>query len=143
MFFGEYKHTRDEKCRMRISAKLKRGLEKDYVITKGTNGCLFVFNKSYFETEFLEKLSSVPTFNTSAQKPIRALLSSTYEVEEDSQGRFVLPNSLKDFANINKNIVLVGAGKRIEIWSEEKWNNYMGDNQNFDDLVKDFELFNV
>ena len=143
MFFGEYKQLLDEKCRMRISAKLKRGLEKDYVITKGTNGCLFVFNKSYFETEFLEKLSKVPTFNASAQKPVRALLSSTYEVEEDSQGRFVLPTNLKEFAQISKNIVLVGSGHRIEIWSEEKWNDYMGGNLNFDDLVKDFELFNV
>ena len=75
MFFGEFSHQIDEKGRLRIPAKLKTDLKNEFVITKGTNGCLFVFNKAYFENQFLNKLMEVPTFDLDAQKPIRAFLS--------------------------------------------------------------------
>ena len=143
MFFGEYHYQLDEKSRLRIPSKLKSE-SKEYVITKGTNNCLFVFNKSYFENEFLSKLASVPTFSVSGQKPIRALLSSSFEVCEDSQGRFLLPSTLKDFANISKNIVFIGVGNRIEIWAEETWNDYNNeDGKTFDNIIESLSGFNI
>jgi len=134
MFFGEYSHSMDEKGRLRVPAKLKNLINGEYVVTKGTSSCLFLFPKAHFEQEFLTKLNNVPTFNTAQQKPIRLLLSSTYMVEEDGQGRFALPGYLKTFANLEKNVVFIGVGSRIEIWSEDAWNNYQGEASEFDDL---------
>ena len=143
MFFGEYHYQLDEKSRLRIPSKLKTE-SKEYVITKGTNNCLFVFSKPYFENEFLSKLASVPTFSVSGQKPVRALLSSSFEVAEDSQGRFLLPATLKDFAKISKNIVFIGVGNRIEIWSEENWNEYNDeDGKTFDNILESLSGFDI
>ena len=143
MFFGEYHYQLDEKGRLRIPSKLRSSLLKEYVITKGTSSSLFVFDKAYFENEFLSKLSSVPTFSAGAQKPIRALLSSSFEVSEDAQGRFGLPIALKEFAKINKNIVFVGVGNRIEIWAEEIWQKYNEDGKTFDEVIESLSEFNI
>ena len=142
MFFGEYKHSLDEKGRLRIPVKLRNNLCNGYVVTKGSNGCLFVFDKKYFSEEFLNKLSNVPTFNADSQKPVRLLLSSTFEVEEDAQGRFILPSNLKEFAGISKNITIVGVGSRIEIWDEAKWTAYTS-SESFDDVIKNLNSYNV
>lgn len=143
MFFGEYNYSIDEKNRLRIPSKLKDKLDKEYVITKGSNNCLFVFGRKYFEQEFLNKLNAVPTFDSKSQKPIRLLLSSTYEVEEDPQGRFLLPGYLKEFAGITKGITFIGVGNRIEIWSEEAYKDYKGNEHDFDALIETLSSFNV
>ncbi len=143
MFFGEYFHQTDEKGRLRIPSKLKNMLSKEYVITKGINNCLFVFDKVYFEQQFLAKLTAVPTFSVKGQKPIRTLLSSSFEVAEDGQGRFLLPIALKDFAKISKNVVFIGVGNRIEIWSEENWKVYNDDGISFDEIVNNLSDYNV
>lgn len=143
MFFGEYHHALDEKGRLRIPAKLKTGLGCNYIVCKGTNNCLFVFCKEYFQNEFLTKLNNVPTFSVAGQKSIRALLSSTYEVEEDGQGRVLLPAGLKEFAKISKNVITIGVGNRIEIWSEEIYEQYFSDDASFDDMVKGLDEFNI
>ncbi len=144
MFFGEYHYQLDEKSRLRIPSKLKASLSKEYIITKGINNSLFIFGKEFFESEFLAKLTSVPTFSVSGQKPIRALLSSSFEVAEDSQGRFLLPSTLKDFAKISKNVVFIGVGNRIEVWSEENWNEYNNeDGKTFDEMVESLSEFNI
>lgn len=142
MFYGEYKHTADEKGRLRVPAKLKANLENKYVITKGTDDCLFVFNKSYFENEFLLKLSGVSTFSKKGQKPVRTFLSSSYEVEEDGQGRFMLPPFLKQHLGNVKNVTFIGVGNRIEIWDEDKWNKYSAVD-NFDDEMSELADLNI
>lgn len=142
MFFGEYRHTLDDKGRLRMPAKLKETLSADFIVTKGTSSCLFVFPKSYFEQEFLNKLSAVPTFSE-AQHSIRLLLSSSSPAQEDAQGRFLLPQNLKDFAHIAKNVVFLGVGNRIEIWSEEVWNNYRGDDESYDTVMKTLGSYNL
>lgn len=143
MFFGEYRHSLDEKNRLRIPSKLKHLLGTNFVLTKGTNSCVFIFPKKYFEEKFLSKLSNIPTFDIQAQKPLRMFLSSTVEVDEDNQGRTLLPISMKDFANIDKNIVFVGVGERIELWSESEWDKYKGDGHDFDDVMQQLSSFDV
>lgn len=143
MFFGEYKHSMDEKGRLRMPAKLKQELSSEFVITKGTNACLFVFAKNYFQQEFLTKLSHVPTFSSEGQKPIRLLLSSTHQTEEDGQGRFKLPQNLKEFAKIQKSVVFIGVGNRIEIWAEEVWNAYAGTDLDFDKISETLGSYEV
>lgn len=136
MFFGSYSHALDEKGRIRVPSKLKAGITGAYVITKGIDNCLYIFNKAYFETEFLSKLDSVFPYASSGNKSVRAILSSTFDVEEDTQGRFVIPATLKEFAGINKNVVSVGVGNRIEIWDSENWNSY-SNQTSFEDAVKE------
>ncbi|MBR2372486.1 MAG: division/cell wall cluster transcriptional repressor MraZ [Clostridia bacterium] len=141
MFLGEYRHQIDAKNRLRVPAKLKSELGDKFVVTKGSNGCLFVFNSKTMESLY-EKLQNVPISDIAAQRSIRMLFSSASEVENDEQGRFLLPQSLKAFAKIDKNVVTVGAGTRIEIWSEEVWNEY-NSYDNFDEVLEGLGKFGV
>ena len=84
----------------------------------------------------LSKLDSIFPYSTSGNKSVRAILSSTFDVEEDTQGRFVIPATLKEFAGIEKSVVSVGVGNRIEIWDSEKWNSY-SNQTSFEDAVKE------
>ena len=141
MFLGEYRHQLDAKNRVRVPAKLKVELGESFVITKGSSGCLFMFNQKTMETLY-DKLSNVPISDVAAQKSVRSLFSAGAEVDNDDQGRFLLPQNLKDFAKIDKNIVFIGAGNRIEIWSEENWNsnNKIDD---FDTVLSGLSKFGV
>jgi MraZ protein len=123
MLIGTYRHQIDEKCRMRMPAKLKAELGEGFVITKGTNGCLTAFSKTKFD-EVYNKLTNLPIFDANIQKPVRMILSSAFETEEDKQGRILVAKELRDYAKIQKNIVFVGAGNRVEIWAEEEWDTY-------------------
>jgi MraZ protein len=142
MLFGEYHHQLDEKNRMRMPVKLKSNLGEKYIVTKGTSSCLFVFSSSEMETIY-SKLKELPITDISIQKALRTLFSSAYEVEEDAQGRFILPSSLKEFARINKNIVSIGVGNRVEIWSEEVWKDYNTSSQNFDEILTELNKYGV
>ena len=126
MLIGTYRHQIDEKCRMRMPSKLKNELGDGFIITKGTNNCLFAFTKEKFQ-ELYEKLSALPIFDATLAKPARMVLASAFETEEDNQGRILIAKELRDYAKISKNIVLVGMGSRVEIWAEEEWNNYSDD----------------
>ena len=142
MIFGEYKHELDEKNRLRLPAKLKQKLGERYVILKGSNKCLFVFSQAELESTINEKLKSLPLTDSKAQRTIRAMFSSGFEVEEDNQGRFVLPSSLKDFAQINKNVVSIGAGNRVEIWAEEEWNKYNA-GEDYDAILEELSQYGI
>ena len=142
MIFGEYKHQLDEKNRLRLPVKLKQKLGERYVILKGSNRSLFVFSQSELETTMLEKLKSLPLLDAKAQKTVRAMFSSGFEVEEDNQGRFVLPPALKEFAGIKKNVVSIGAGNRVEIWAEEQWNDY-NSNEDYDSILEELGDYGI
>lgn len=120
MLIGTYRHSLDAKKRMRMPSKFKTVLGNDFIITKGTANNLFVFAKSEFDILY-NKLTSLPLFDEEAQKPIRKFLASAYNTEEDPQGRVLLPKELVAYAEITKNIVLIGVGNRVEIWAEEVW----------------------
>jgi len=138
MLLGTYFYSMDEKGRIRMPQSLKSQLGENFVVTKGSNGSLFVFSQNTLQTEILEKLKTLPLTATDAQKPLRMMLSSAFEVQEDSAGRFLLPQMLRDFASITKNVVIIGVGTRVEIWSEEVWNNYISDSQ--EDFDKNFDM---
>ena len=127
MLIGTYRHSVDAKKRMRMPFKFKSELGADFVITKGSSSNLFVFSKTEFSALY-NKLISLPLFDEEAQAPIRKFLSSAFEAEEDNQGRVLLPKELVKFAGIEKNIVFVGVGNRVEIWAEEKWDKVDGEN---------------
>lgn len=120
MLIGTYRHSVDAKKRMRMPSKFKAELGSNFVITKGNSDNLFVFSHDEFSSLY-NKMVSLPLFDEEAQKPIRKFLSSAFEAEEDGQGRVLLPKELVKFASIDKNLVFVGLGNRVEIWAEEKW----------------------
>ncbi len=134
MLIGTYRHAVDAKKRMRVPFKFKTELGADFIITKGTEDNLFAFSKEQFDIVY-EKLNSIPLFDTEAQKPVRAFLSSAFSAEEDAQGRILLPKELVAHAKISKNIVFVGVGNRVEIWAEEVFDN-LSENANYSVLAK-------
>ncbi len=120
MFMGEYNHTIDAKGRLIIPAKFREVLGDEFVVTKGMDGCLFVFDNSEWQT-FAEKLRSLPMIDKEVRQFTRFFLAGAASVEVDKQGRILLPSVLRDFAGITKDTVLIGVGSRIEIWSKDRW----------------------
>ena len=120
MFMGEYKHTVDAKGRLIVPSKFREQLGDEFVVTKGLDGCLFVYENTEWKV-LEEKLHTLPLTNANARKFSRFFLAGATSCEVDKQGRILLPQILRDFAGIEKEAVLVGVGSRIEIWSRERW----------------------
>ena len=120
MFMGEYNHTIDAKGRLIIPSKFREALGDEFVVTKGMDGCLFVFDDPEWQA-FEEKLRSLPMIDQEARQFTRFFLAGAASVEVDKQGRILLPAVLRDFAGITKDAVLVGVGSRVEIWSKDRW----------------------
>lgn len=121
MFMGEYNHTVDAKGRLIVPSKFREQLGEEFVVTKGLDGCLFVYENTEWKA-LEEKLHALPLTNANARKFSRFFLAGATTCEVDKQGRILLPAVLRDFAKIDKDAVLVGVGSRIEIWSREVWN---------------------
>lgn len=129
MFMGEYNHTIDPKGRVIVPAKFRETLGEQFVVTKGLDGCLFVYDEQEWSI-FEEKLKTLPITNKEARAFVRFFLAGAATVEVDKQGRILLPGVLREFAKLEKDVVLVGVGSRVEIWSKECWN----DTTDFDDV---------
>ncbi len=120
MFMGEYNHTIDAMGRLIVPSKFREALGDTFVVTKGLDGCLFVYDNGEWNA-FEEKLKSLPITNKEARQFARFFLAGAAEVEVDKQGRILVPNILREFAQINKDVVLIGVASRIEIWSKERF----------------------
>lgn len=121
MFMGEYNHTIDAKSRLIIPSKFREILGDEFVVTKGLDGCLFVFDNAEW-TAFEEKLKQLPSLtNPNVRKFIRFFMAGASTVEVDKQGRILIPSSLKEHAALEKDVVLIGVGSRMEIWSKERY----------------------
>lgn len=120
MFMGEYNHTIDAKGRLIVPAKFREALGDEFVVTKGLDGCLFVYSNSEWNA-FEEKLRTLPLTNKNARQFTRFFLAGAATCEVDKQGRILLPQVLREFAKLEKDVVLVGVASRIEIWSKEVW----------------------
>ena len=120
MFMGEYNHTIDAKGRLIIPSKFREALGDVFVVTKGLDGCLFVYDNAEWNA-FEEKLKSLPLTNKDARQVVRFFLAGAAEVEVDKQGRILVPNVLREFADLSKDVVLIGVASRIEIWSKERF----------------------
>lgn len=129
MFMGEYNHTIDAKGRLIVPSKFREALGDTFVVTKGLDGCLFVYDNEEWKL-FEEKLRALPITNKEARQFVRFFLAGAAEVEVDKQGRILIPNVLREFAGLAKDVALVGVGSRIEIWSRERFE----DTAAFDDM---------
>lgn len=118
MLIGSYNHTTDPKGRLFIPAKWREELGSPFIVTRGIDGCLMAMSKGEFE-KLAEKLASVPFTDVKAQKAHRAIARWTQEVEMDKQGRALIGSQLRQLAEIETNVTLIGMSTRVEIWSSE------------------------
>ena len=140
MFYGEYEHTIDRKGRLIVPAKFRQALqdhdEKSLFLTRGLDGCLFLFPQSEWrviETRFKQ----IPFTKLEGRKFSRLFFSNAVELAVDQLGRILLPKSLKMFAQIEADVVIVGVLNRIEIWSKEKWQAlYESSRQSYEELAE-------
>ncbi len=137
MFMSQYNHTVDTKGRLIVPSKFREQLGDEFVVTKGMDGCLFVYANDDWNA-FEQKLTSLPLINKEARKFARFFLAGAASVEVDKQGRILLPTNLRQFAGLEKDVVLVGVGSRIEIWSLENWENMDADSD-MDDIAGTME----
>jgi MraZ protein len=127
MWYGEYKHTLDDKDRFILPAKFRDKIKtfnnNKFYLTRGLDGCLFMFHQDVWQG-FEEKLKALPFTKSQSRAFNRMYFSGAQEIAIDGQGRVNLPDYLKEYAKIEKEIVIVGVADRIEIWSKKSWNSF-------------------
>lgn len=135
MFFGEYQHALDTKNRIIVPVKLREELGNKFVITKGLDGCLYAYPLQEWKI-LQDKLKTLPLTNKDARAFVRFFFSGACEIELDKQCRGVIPQNLKEYAGIEKDIVSIGVLSRVEIWSKEKWDEYNESSIDFDSIAE-------
>ena len=127
MLSGEYRHNIDLKGRIIIPSKIRDEMGSKIVITRGLDGCLFGYNEKTWNM-IMEKLNTLPFTKKDARNFTRFMTSGAITLEFDKQGRVNIPNYLNEYASLTKDVVIVGVINRIEIWSKDKWEEFMNNN---------------
>lgn len=120
MFMGEYNHTMDAKGRLIVPSKFRELLGDEFVVTKGLDRCLFVFTENKWNS-VIESLDTLPLTKGKARQFSRFLVGGSSLCEIDKQGRILIQQNLREYAGLDKDVVLVGVGSRIEIWDKKAW----------------------
>lgn len=128
MFIGEYLHTIDQKKRLAIPSKFRKSLEKKAIITRGLDNCLVVYPIEEWK-KLTKKLENLPNGQIDARGFNRIMLSGAVDAGLDKLGRILVPDYLKNYASLKKNVAVIGLSNKIEIWDELKWRNYKKKNE--------------
>jgi len=123
MFIGEYRHNLDQKGRIAVPSKFRINLKDGAVVTRGLDECLFLYSKKEWQ-KLAEKLANLPVGRANSRAFSRLMLGGAMEVNIDKQGRIILPDYLRSYAGIRKKVVVAGLYSRVEIWDEEKWEEF-------------------
>lgn len=126
MFIGEYSHSIDPKRRLALPSKFRGELGSRVVVTRGLDRSLFVYPMKVWEA-LAEKLGAMPVGEAGTRSFVRLQLAGATDVELDSQGRVLIPDYLKEYAGLGKNVIVVGLFNRLELWDEESWKTYKAD----------------
>ena len=124
MFLGTYTPRLDEKGRVILPAKFREELSEGLVLTRGQERCLYVFSAQEFQRVY-EQMRSAPLSSKQARDYIRVFLSGASDEQPDKQGRVTIPQALRDYAGLGKDLTVIGAGARAEIWDSAVWNSYL------------------
>ncbi len=140
MFYGEYVHYIDRKGRLILPAKFREVSKANFIekffVTRGLDNCLFMFAEEEWRSQE-NKFKGMPFTKQQARTFNRLYFSGAVEVVSDKQGRILLPQYLKDFAGIKRDVVLVGVSNRIEIWAKENWEKFYGNcRQSFEEIAE-------
>ena len=141
MLIGEYEHSLDVKGRLIMPAKIREDIGDKFIITKGLDGCLFGFSQNEW-LNFETKLKSLPLSDKNARNFVRFFLSGATECEIDKQGRFLLPNNLRVAANLEKEVIILGVGTRLEIWNKEIWAK-CDENISADEIAENMSMLGI
>ncbi|MFH1318791.1 MAG: division/cell wall cluster transcriptional repressor MraZ [Candidatus Omnitrophota bacterium] len=127
MWYGEFSHTLDNKDRFILPAKFREKIkslkQKKFYITRGLDGCLFLFHQEIW-VKLEEKLKSISFAKQQSRSFNRLYFSGAQEIDIDAQGRVGISDYLKEFAHINRDIIIIGVADRIEIWDQDTWNKF-------------------
>ena len=128
MFMGEYHHNIDDKGRIIIPSKFRYELGEKFIITRGLEKCLFIYSLNEWNS-IVNRLKTLPFTKKDARDFIRFFLSGAAECEFDKQGRINITSPLVSYADLNKEIVIIGANDRLEVWSKEGWDKFFANNE--------------
>ncbi len=126
MFMGEFTHSMDGKGRIIMPATFRKELEESFVVTRGLDNCLFLYPLAEWK-KLEEKLKELPITRKNARSFVRFFFSGATECTLDKQGRISLPQNLREYADLDKETVIIGLANRIEIWAKEKWDSYLSE----------------
>ena len=140
MFYGEYLHTIDRKGRLILPAKFREASKAHFVekffITRGLDKCLFMFSEEEWRSQET-KFKAISFTKQQARTFNRLYFSGAVEVAPDKQGRILIPQYLKDFAEIKKDVMIIGVSNRAEIWAKDKWQEFYGTSkQSFEEIAE-------
>ncbi len=120
---GEYSHNLDDKGRLAVPKKFRADLSKGAVVTRGLDNCLFLYTKTEWKS-LAEKLATLPFSQANSRAFARLMLAGAMDVKVDKQGRIILPDYLRNFADLKKQVVVAGLYNRLELWDQKKWKDY-------------------
>lgn len=123
MLIGEYRHTIDTKKRLALPVKFRGELGKKVIITKGLESCLVVYSEKEWRV-MSDKLGKLPTSQIEARGFARIMLAGAMEVNLDGLGRILIPDYLKEYAHLKKNVIICGLFNRLEVWDSKNWDTY-------------------
>lgn len=143
MLMGEYNNSIDAKSRLIVPAKFRDELEYKCVLTKGLDNCLYIYPMDEW-LRFQEKLATLPVSDAKARAFVRYFYASAVECEIDKQGRMTIPQSLKEYAKIEKELVTLGVLNKVEIWSKQEWENAEnGEKLGPDEFAEQMESYGI
>lgn len=123
MFIGEFQHNLDIKGRMAVPAKFRTDLMGGAIVTRGLDRCLFIFTKPEWQ-KLADKLMNLPLAQANSRAFVRLMLAGAMDVEIDSQGRVLIPDYLRKYADLKKEVIVAGLMNRLEVWNDEAWAKY-------------------
>ena len=141
MLIGEYEHSLDAKGRLIMPSTLRIDIGESFIITKGLDGCLFVFSQNEWNN-FETKLKTLPLSDKNARNFVRFFLSGATVCEIDKQGRFLIPANLRESAKLDKDAMIVGVGTRLEIWNKEIWQK-CEENISADEIAENMTMLGI
>lgn len=140
MFTGEYNHSLDAKGRVIMPAKFREELGESFMLTMGFDGCICVYSNEEWMT-FVEKLRTLPELRREARQTIRHFVARAAQCELDKQGRMLIPQKLREYAGLTRDVVFVGVLSKIEVWSRERWE--ASDIDDMDDIAEKLSGFGI
>ncbi len=143
MFLGEFRHSLDKKGRVILPAKFREALRDGVIITRGLDNCLWIFPRAeWYQIE--DRVRKLSVTKNNARRFTRFLLGGATEEELDRQGRVSLPNHLIEYAELTKDIVIIGVSNRLEVWSRENWEKYAKEaEESFVDVAEELTEFGI
>jgi len=120
MFLGQYQHSIDDKGRLMVPARFRELLEGGAYLTQGFDKCLMVMTEAHFQ-QVAERITSMSLTDPTARLLRRLIFSTAYQVEVDKVGRILVPGNLRQFAELENNVVVAGQGEYFEVWTPTEW----------------------